>query len=352
MKKAKKRLIITSLLITILIVSFLFSGCSNVSKYAKSKSEKASGESAVVDYTCVSKPKSEKKIYVILKNYHGDYWKTVIEGIERAAKEIDAGVYLGGIDNETDIDGQISLMEKAVKEGADGILLAPANSNSLADSCEKVRKKKIPVVLIDSSINSTEFDVCYMTDNIDAGEMAAKEMLTMLHDADNSPQEPLEVGILLSSDDSQAMVNRVSGFLDYWAKYAPTKWEITKDIALNGGDVEKAESDAAKLLKKNENIEGIYGCNNTSTVGIAKTLTKQKRTDIVMVGFDMAEETKQFIKDPDYRGVSLMQKQDQMGYLGIGTLNSLINGKKSEQKYFDTGVIMIDSDYLMEKGVS
>ncbi|MCO7153896.1 substrate-binding domain-containing protein [Anaerobutyricum hallii] len=113
-----------------------------MSKYAKSKSEKASGESAVVDYTCVSKPKSEKKIYVILKNYHGDYWKTVIEGIERAAKEIDAGVYLGGIDNETDIDGQISLMEKAVKEGADGILLAPANSNSLVDSCEKVRKKK------------------------------------------------------------------------------------------------------------------------------------------------------------------------------------------------------------------
>ena len=190
MKKAKKRLIITSLLITILIVAFLFSGCSNVSKYAKSKSEKASGESAVVDYTCVSKPKSEKKIYVILKNYHGDYWKTVIEGIERAAKEIDAGVYLGGIDNETDIDGQISLMEKAVKEGADGILLAPANSNSLVDSCEKVRKKKIPVVLIDSSINSTEFDVCYMTDNIDAGEMAAQEMLTMLHDAGNSPQEP------------------------------------------------------------------------------------------------------------------------------------------------------------------
>ena len=59
----------------------------------------------------------------------------------------------------------------------------------------------------------------------------------------------------MSSDASQAMVNRVSGFLDYWAKYAPTKWEITKDIALNGGDVEKAESDAAKLLKKNENIK-------------------------------------------------------------------------------------------------
>ena len=113
-------------------------------------------------------------------------------------------------------------------------------------------------------------------------------------------------------------------------------------------------SNVSKYAKsKSEKASGESAVvDNTSTVGIAKTLTKQKRTDIVMVGFDMAEETKQFIKDPDYRGVSLMQKQDQMGYLGIGTLNSLINGKKSEQKYFDTGVIMIDSDYLMEKGVS
>lgn len=75
MKKAKKRLIITSLLITILIVSFLFSGCSNVSKYAKSKSEKASGESAVVEYTCVSKPKSEKKIYI--------HWQIAVRKLER-----------------------------------------------------------------------------------------------------------------------------------------------------------------------------------------------------------------------------------------------------------------------------
>mgnify|MGYP006891929579 CR=1 FL=1 len=73
MKKAKKRLIITSLLITILIVAFLFSGCSNVSKYAKSKS--ASGESAVVDYTCVSKPKSEKKIYI--------HWQIAVRKLER-----------------------------------------------------------------------------------------------------------------------------------------------------------------------------------------------------------------------------------------------------------------------------
>lgn len=79
-----------------------------------------------------------------------------------------------------------------------------------------------------------------MTDNIDAGEMAAKEMLEMLYDAGNSPTDPLEVGIQLSSDTSQAMVNRVSGFLNFWAGNAPEQWEIVQDIRVNGGDTKKA----------------------------------------------------------------------------------------------------------------
>lgn len=145
-----------------------------------------------------------------------------------------------------------------------------------------------------------------MTDNIDAGEMAAKEMLELLYDAGNSPTDPLEVGIQLSSDSSQAMVNRVSGFLNFWAGNAPEQWEIVQDIRVNGGDTKKAQSDASALLRENADIKGFFGCNNTSTVGIVNTLF----------------------------------------------LNSLIKGEKSEQKYFDTGVIMVDSDYLMENAVS
>ena len=339
------------ILCMVLLFSFLLSGCLG-SSATEGDADGTQGESAPVEYRCISNPESEKKIYVILKNYHGDYWKTVIEGVEKAAKEVDTAIYLGGIDNETDISGQIRLMNEAIEQGADGILLAPANSNSLVKSCAKAKKKNVSVVLIDSSINSTEFDACYMTDNIDAGKMAAKEMIKLLQDAGNSPTRPLEVGILLSSDTSQAMVNRVSGFLEAWTQYAPSQWDIAKDIFFNGGDVKKAQTDASALLEKNKNIKGLYGCNNTSTIGIAKTLVKEKRTDIVMVGFDMAKETQQFIQDTDYQGVSLLQKQDQMGYLGIHSLASLINGEKSEQKFFDTGVIMVNSYYLMEKGVS
>ena len=137
------------------VSSILLGGCSGSSK---ANLEEAAEQPAVVDYTCISNPESDKKIYVILKNYHGAYWEKVIDGITEAAKKLDEAVYLGGIDNETDFSGQIDLMNQAMEQGADGILLAPADSNSLADSCQKVREKEIPVVLIDSSINSGEFD--------------------------------------------------------------------------------------------------------------------------------------------------------------------------------------------------
>ena len=306
----------------------------------------------IVPYTCISNPEKETCIYVILKNYHGNYWKSVIEGVTDAAEEIDAAVYLGGIDNETDIDGQIALMDQAIDAGADGILLAPANSTSLIESCQRAKKEDLALVLIDSTINSSDYDCCYMTDNMEAGSIAAKEMLSMLKEAGNDPDEALEVGILLSSDTSQAMVNRVSGFLEYWASDAPEQWDIAEDIFLNGGDVKTAQADAAKLLDTHSQLKGLFGCNNTSTIGISSTLLAQERTDIAMVGFDLADETRALIQDPNYPGVSLLQKQNEMAYQGMHALESLINGNASTQKYFDTGVILIDQDYLMEHEVS
>ena len=41
-----------------------------------------------------------------------------------------------------------------------------------------------------------------------------------------------------------------------------------------------------------------------------------------------------------------MQSQDQMGDLGLTALYDFVSGSRYEQKYFDTGVVLIDADYL------
>ena len=83
------------MLCVILLFSFLLSGCLS-SSAAEKNADGTQGESAPVEYRCISNPEIKKKIYVILKNYHGAYWKTVIEGVEKAAQEVDAAIYLGG----------------------------------------------------------------------------------------------------------------------------------------------------------------------------------------------------------------------------------------------------------------
>ena len=75
---------------------------------------------------------------------------------------------------------------------------------------------------------------------------------------------------------------------------------------------------------------------------------KRNRQDIVMAGFDLAEETASLIRDPDYHGITLLQKQDQMAYEGMLSLDRQIRGETSEQKYIDTGVLLVDRDYLLE----
>ena len=75
-------------------------------------------------------------------------------------------------------------------------------------------------------------------------------------------------------------------------------------------------------------------------------IDKWNRKDIVLVGFDMADITVQIIQNPDYFAGILMQRQDQMGYLGLTALYDFVSGSRYEQKYFDTGVVLIDADYL------
>ena len=67
-----------------------------------------------------------------------------------------------------------------------------------------------------------------------------------------------------------------------------------------------------------------------------------------MAGFDLSEETASLIQNPDYHGITLLQKQDQMAYKGMLSLDRQIQGENSEQKYIDTGVLLVDRNYLLE----
>ncbi len=290
-------------------------------------------------------------VYLIVKVLeNSSYWDVIIEGAKDAGNALDCNVYYSGSYVETDWASHERLLNEASAAGADAIVLAPDDSVNLSGKIDEIYQQGIPLVLIDTIANTENYDVCYMTDNLMAGQEAAKEMLSLLEKQGTDTSEPAQVGIQVGATSSLTIIERLAGFFQYWSKYAPPDWEVIPDIKCNEGDTEKALACAEELLEYPE-LKGVFGANNGSTVGFAKAIREQERTDVAIVGFDYSEEIAGLIMDDDYIASSILQKQYDMGYRGVETALSLKDGEKMPVKFIDTGVIIVNQDTLQQEEV-
>jgi ribose transport system substrate-binding protein len=64
-------------------------------------------------------------IPVIVKDTTSSYWQTVFAGARKAAKELNVNVPELGAQWESDVNGQISILENAVSEKPAAVVIAP-----------------------------------------------------------------------------------------------------------------------------------------------------------------------------------------------------------------------------------
>lgn len=318
----------------------LLSGCGG------GKAAVESPTSEIQDFEPVTEVKDgQKNIYVILKVMTSQYWQDIIHGITDAAKEVDCNVYVGGVLGEGDWVGQKKLIDRVLDEGnADAFVVAPSSSSMLAESIGQIYTSGKPVVLVDTIINGENFDTCFMTDNIIAGELEAQEVLKQMADLGVSKEKPADIAIQIPSTSSQTIIDRLAGFNQYWAVNAPGNWRVLDEVRLNDGDKEKAKQIAVDLLEKYPDIKCFLGCNNSSTVGFVNAIKEKDRSDILMVGFDYADETAELVASDRFRAATLVQNQYDMGYKGLKQTVDILNGGKPEYKFVDTGVVVVNHD--------
>ncbi len=287
-----------------------------------------------------------RDIYVIVKNLESSYWQVIIEGAKDSSYDLDCNVYCSGTYVETDWESQARLMDEAVQAGADAVILAPDDSVKLSGKIDEVYATGTKLVLIDTIANTDSYDVCYMTDNLMAGQQAAAEMLRQLRNMGCSDSEPLEVGIQVGAITSQTINERLAGFLQYWSENAPEGWSVIPDIQCNEGDPDKAIVCAEKLLDEHPDLKGVFGSNNGSAVGFAKIISQRQRTDVAVVGFDYSEDIAALIKDENYTASTMLQRQYDMTHTGIETALALMDGAEIEEKFVDTGIVTVNSETI------
>lgn len=294
---------------------------------------------------CGGKPAGdEKEIYVVLKTMGGAYWSVVEQGARDAAKDLGYKVTVVGLENETQVERQMNMIDDAISADPVAIVFAPADSEALKGAATKVKEAGIPLILVDTLVANDDYDAAYVTDNVNAGEEAAKQMIEKLKAAGKEGTTG-EVMIQKGAD-SQTVIHRETGFREYFNANAPKEWTIA-DQFLVATDAEIAQNQGETALL-DKNIIGVFGTNNGPSVGWALAIESSGRKDVVALTFDYSPEVANLIANEEYNVTTIVQRQYFMGYQAVEAGVKLSKGEKVE-KLNDTGILAVDINNINDE---
>ncbi len=284
-----------------------------------------------------SKPKSDAlQIAVIPKGTTHEFWKSIHAGAEKATQELNAQgvkvqVIWKGPLKEDDREQQVQVVENFIGQRVAGIVLAPLDKRGLVAPVEAAIRGKIPVVVIDSGLESSAPASTISTDNREGGRIAARELGRMLGGKGNAILLRLQVG-------SASTEAREEGFLEVMTKEFPgIKLLSTDQHAGATRDTAKAVSE--NLLNRfGKQVNGIFCVNESGTAGMLQALRDAGLAGgkVKFVGFDSGETLNAALLAGDIQGL-VVQNPMKMGYLGVKKIVAVIRGEKVESA-IDTGV--------------
>lgn len=335
------------IVIILCIMLLPFCSCSKSEDQSKVEQEKT-----IPEFTPITEiVEGRRDIYLITKVLDSNYWDTVVKGAKDAGEDLNCNVYFSGTYNEMDWQNQEILLDKCVSQGADAIILAPDDSIELSSKIEEIYAKNIPIILVDTAANTNSYDICYMTDNLLAGNKAAEEMLNQFYKSGLSENDDASVGILVGSSTSQTINERLAGFYQYWTNNAPEKWKIISDIKNCNGDITLGGEYVKNLLNENESIRGLFATNNGPTKALAQAVVDNHAENVIIVGFDYSDEIKSLIESSKFHASTILQKQYNMSYKGVQTALELLDGSTIDVRFEDTGVVIVNHDNYTDPDV-
>jgi ribose transport system substrate-binding protein len=282
-------------------------------------------------------------IAVIPKGTTHDFWRSIHAGALQAAQELTeegtpVQVIWKGPLREDDREQQVQVVEGFISQRIDGMVLAPLDDRALVRPVEESQRAGIPVVIIDSGLASEAIVSFVATDNRLGGRMAADRMGELLGGSG-------KVLLLRYQEGSASTREREEGFLEQLRGQHPGIQLITSD-QYAGPTRETAKRASENLLNRfGDEIDGIFTPNESSTVGMLLALQDiGKAGNVKFVGFDASEALVTALGNRHLDGI-IVQNPMRMGYLGVRTMASHLNGSPVEKR-IDTGVALVTPDNM------
>lgn len=279
------------------------------------------------------------KIALVLKMNTGYHWGTIKQGADTAAREFNVNLYFYAPLQEEDVKGQIDLVNQALDENVDALILAASDYKQLVEVTEKAYDRKIPVILIESLVDTDKIHSYIATDNIDAGRKAGNTLVEIAGTECN-------VAIMNFIKGTSSADDREKGLLEVISQY-PLINVVAKEYCFS--NLKHAINLTRNIVANYKNLDAIVALNSVSSEGVAQAIDELGLGGKVkVIAFDST------INEIDYleEGIihaTIIQNPFAMGYLGVKYAVEMLNGNKIDSYYTtETKVITKENMYHQE----
>jgi len=295
----------------------------------------------------------------------------VYAGSKDAAAELGVEITFDGPASESDISGQIDMLNAAIAKNPAAICLAALDTESVTEQLLNAKEAGVPVIGFDSGVpNAPEGTILSTasTNNEAAGALAAEQMIEIpevkaaVEAA--SADAPIVLAAFSQDATSGSVVGRTVGYIE--KMYELVNALKPGEVAITGHDKYNKASESgavavaiqvfvpattddvdmqmtAQSILGLDNLVSVFCSNEGSVKGVLAATTDGtdldrdggKYADLIVVGFDAGQAQKEAVKNQRFYG-SVTQDPYQIGYQAVALAVKALNGEAVDA-IVDTG---------------
>ncbi|WP_327167230.1 sugar ABC transporter substrate-binding protein [Streptomyces subrutilus] len=238
------------------------------------------------------KASARPTVCLVMKSLGNEYFQTMQKGAEEHAKQRgDLVLRASGIQNETDIDGQVAAINGCITDRADAIVVAPADSRALVAPLGRAVKAGVKVVNIDVKLDDGALAAAGLEipfvgpDNTEGARLSGEVLGKALG-------RGAKVVILEGNPGAANAQQRKAGFE---AAARAAGLEVV-DSKTAHWETDEAYTVVGNWLTTHPDVRGVLASNDSMALGAVKAV-QAKQSKVKIASFDNIEAVRPYVKD-------------------------------------------------------
>jgi ribose transport system substrate-binding protein len=294
-------------LMILLLIALALVGCQGAAQEeAQEAAQEPAQEAAPETGQETTQTEGDYTIGVVLKSFSNPFWLMAKTAAEAKAEELGVEAIVLGTTEEGDYNEQVAHIEDLVTRGADLIVVVPAEASALVPAVEAAVDAGVPVINLDSPIETDKVISFIGSDNVEGGNMAGQFIADQLGGEGS-------VAVLRGRLGNPVELQRYEGFTGALADHAGI--ELVAEGVANW-EADEGYTVMEDFLTANPEIQAVFAESDRMALGAASAAEAAGREDIVIVGLDGIVEALRGVRDGDL-AADVAQRPDLMGEYAI-----------------------------------